>query len=128
MRLDLGTTGVDPRHDEIIAFAIVPFHYDGERRSVAAWEALHRKRWRKIEAAWRVFDQNRQELAKCARPTPPAKGESGVRSACPRQGAPCPGGRVLDGDRPFCEKAQGAQPLGVHLGRRLELTMGRAKP
>lgn len=31
-------------------------------------------RWREIEAARRIFDQNRQVLAKCARPTQPAKG------------------------------------------------------
>jgi len=31
-------------------------------------------RWREIEAAWRIFDQNRQVLAKCAGSTQPAKG------------------------------------------------------
>jgi DNA polymerase-3 subunit epsilon len=44
MMLDLETTGVDPRRDEIIEFAIVPFHYDGEGRLVAVGEAFSRLR------------------------------------------------------------------------------------
>lgn len=42
--LDLETSGVDPRRDEIIEFAMVPFHYDAEGRVLAVGEAFSRLR------------------------------------------------------------------------------------
>lgn len=44
MMLDLETTGVDPRRDEIIEFAMTPFHYDGEGHLVSLGEAFSRLR------------------------------------------------------------------------------------
>lgn len=44
LMLDLETTGVDPARDEIIEFAMVPFHYDGDGRIVSVGPAFSRLR------------------------------------------------------------------------------------
>jgi DNA polymerase-3 subunit epsilon len=42
--LDLETTGVDPRRDEIIEVAMVPFQYDADGQVLAVGEAFSRLR------------------------------------------------------------------------------------